>query len=295
VALAPEPYLSACLEVLKHATIHARLIAYGGHSGGLAAENSDCLADLMDAVHNLPDLLQHWEKCDERLLRSFLRAFDEKWQDRTSVRLLATYLRFVGPGPAPRGNAGSSDPTGSALHRELLSGLRAPHGLILVASPTGQGKTTAIERVLRDPACPPNVVFMGDLRGDLDAARRAVAMARSSVVVAVLRIPRAAGAFMRLIDMSVPATEVAAVSLLAFSTRLFRPSTGDTREEFRLLHEQIVVTDAIRSLIIAGADQDAIHQCAIAEGMCSLRRAALEQVRAGHLTPEAVATMTPED
>jgi type II secretory ATPase GspE/PulE/Tfp pilus assembly ATPase PilB-like protein len=173
--------------------------------------------------------------------------------------------------------------------------LKSPRGLILVASPTGQGKTTAIERVLLDSACPPNVVFMGDLRGDLDAARRAVSAARSSVVVAVLRIPRAACAFTRLIDMSVPATEVAEVSLLAFSTRLFRPSEDVTQQEFRLLHERIVVTNMVRSLIIAGADEDAIHRCAIAEGMRSLRQVGLEQVRAGHLTPEAVATMTPDD
>ena len=102
-------------------------------------------------------------------------------------------------------------------------------------------------------------------------------------------------AFARLIDMSVPASEIAAVSLLAFSTRLFRPSEGDTRQEFRLLHERIVVTDAIRSLIVEGADQDAIHRRAIAEGMCSLRQAGLDQISAGHLTPEAVATMTPDD
>lgn len=136
---------------------------------------------------------------------------------------------------------------------------------------------------------------MGDLRGDCDAARRAVLLARSSVVVAVLRIPRAAGAFMRLIDMGVPAAEVAQVSLGAFSTRLFRPANGDARQEFRLLHEQIVVTDPIRSLIIAGADDDAIHRRAISEGMCSLRQAGLEQVRAGNLAPDAVATMTPDD
>jgi hypothetical protein len=259
VALAPEPYLSACLEVLRQATIHARLIGYGGHSGGLTAEKSDCLASLMDAVHNIPDLLQHWEKCDERLLRLFLQEFDEKWPGHIGVKLLATYVRLVERGPHRAGNASSSeaDRIGAALHRDLLSGLRAPRGLILVASPTGQGKTTAIERVLLDSTCPPNVVFMGDLRGDLDAARRAISAARSGVVVAVLRITRAAGAFARLIDMDVPATEVAAVSLLAFSTRLFRPSKNDTQQEFRLLHEQIVVTDSIRSLIIAGADDDA--------------------------------------
>jgi hypothetical protein len=297
VALAPERYLTACLELLKHATIHARFIAYGGHSGGLAAEASDCLADLMDAVHNLPDLLQHWEKCDERLLRQFLEEFDEKWRGHTSAGLLGTYIRLVERGPYQRPNDSSSDKDriGAALHRELLSGLRAPCGLILVASPTGQGKTTAIERLLLDSACPPNVVFMGDLRGDLDAARRAVSAARSSVVLAVLRLPRAAGAFARLVEMTVPATEVAEVSLLAFSTRLFRPLEGDTRQEFRLLHERIVVTDAVRSLIVAGADDEAIHRCAIAEGMCSLRQAGLEQVRAGNLTPEAVAAMTPDD
>ena len=95
--LAPEPYLSACLEVLQHATIHARLIAYGGHEAGLTAEQSDCLADLMDAVHNIPDLLNRWEECDERLLRSFLQTFDDKWHRHTGARLLITYLRFVEP------------------------------------------------------------------------------------------------------------------------------------------------------------------------------------------------------
>jgi type II secretory ATPase GspE/PulE/Tfp pilus assembly ATPase PilB-like protein len=136
---------------------------------------------------------------------------------------------------------------------------------------------------------------MGDIRGDIDAAHRAVAAARSNLVIAVLRIPRASMAFARLIDMSVPASEVAAVSLLAFSTRLFRPWVGAPRPEFRLLHERIVVTDAIRSLIIEGADEEAIHRRAIAEGMRSLRQAGLEQLRAGHLTSESVATMTPDD
>lgn len=99
VVLAPGPYLSACLEVLRQATIHARLVGYGGHNGGLTAEKSDCLADLMDAVHNLPDLLQNWEKCDEQLLRLVLQEFDEKWQGHIGVQLLATYLRLVERGP----------------------------------------------------------------------------------------------------------------------------------------------------------------------------------------------------
>lgn len=97
-----------------------------------------------------------------------------------------------------------ADEVGTDLHKELLSALHAQRGLLLVAGPTGHGKTTAIERVLSDLACPPNISFVGDLRGDLDAARHAVSASRSCVVVAVLRIPRAAGAFRPLLDMQIP-------------------------------------------------------------------------------------------
>lgn len=184
---------------------------------------------------------------------------------------------------------------GTSMRDDLLSALQAPCGLIVVSGPTGHGKTTVIEEVLSDPACPASVLFVGDLRGDLDAARRAVLAARSQVVIAVLRIPRAAGAFRRLIDMQVPARDVAEVTTLAFSTRLIRRSSDGPREECLLLHERIVVTDAIRALVMAGADDDAIHRRAIADGMRSLRANALEQVRAGRLTRNLAAAMTPDD
>lgn len=178
------------------------------------------------------------------------------------------------------------------VHHDLLSAIAVPRGLVIVASPTGQGKTTAIEKVIADPACSPNVDFVGDLRGDLEAARRAVSTARSRVVVAVLRIQRAAGAFLRLIDMKVPAAEIGDVALAAFSTRLFRPPS---QPDFLLVHEQLVVTDAIRALIVTGADPDAIHRLAIADGMRSLRQVGLDEVLAGRLTREAVDEMTPVD
>jgi hypothetical protein len=89
--LAPEPYLSACLEVLYQASIHARMIGWAGEQGGLTAEQSAEVADLMDAVHNIPHLLQNWETCDESMLRAFLEGFDTKWKSETSARLLGTY------------------------------------------------------------------------------------------------------------------------------------------------------------------------------------------------------------
>ena len=33
----------------------------------------------MDAVHNIPDLLGRWQDCDEALLVSMLKDYDEKW------------------------------------------------------------------------------------------------------------------------------------------------------------------------------------------------------------------------
>ena len=84
MSLAPEPYLSACLAVLRHAIVQARWIAYRDHH--------EQLADLMDAIHNLPDLLQRWEQCDERLVRSLLVVFDDKWREPA---LLVPYLRAL--------------------------------------------------------------------------------------------------------------------------------------------------------------------------------------------------------
>lgn len=184
---------------------------------------------------------------------------------------------------------------GTSMRDELLSALQAPCGLIAVSGPTGHGKTTVIEEVLADPACPTNVLFVGDLRGDLDAARRALFAARSQVVVAVLRIPRAAGAFRRLIDMQVRARDVAEVTRVAFSTRLIRPTNDSPRQGFLLLHERLVVSDAIRALVLADADEGAIHRRAIADGMRSLRQNALDHVHAGQLTFELATAMTPED
>jgi hypothetical protein len=91
MGLAPEPYLSACLRVLYVATLEARLIGYGGAERGLSSEESNRLADLADAVHNLPDLVRRWEDVDEKLLRDMLADFDQKWGSKSHFRLLATY------------------------------------------------------------------------------------------------------------------------------------------------------------------------------------------------------------
>jgi hypothetical protein len=92
--IAPEPYLTACLRVLSHATLEARrLAAQGKHpsSAGLSASSTEQIWELMDAVHNLPGLIHEWERCDEAWLRLWFVDYDAKWGERSHVRLLAVY------------------------------------------------------------------------------------------------------------------------------------------------------------------------------------------------------------
>lgn len=76
----------------------ARLIGYAGMKHGLSADESTRLADLADAVHNLPDLVRRWEDVDEPLLRGMLADFDEKWGHTSTYRLLVAYEHALGAG-----------------------------------------------------------------------------------------------------------------------------------------------------------------------------------------------------
>jgi type II secretory ATPase GspE/PulE/Tfp pilus assembly ATPase PilB-like protein len=64
---------------------------------------------------------------------------------------------------------------------------------------------------------------------------------------------------------------------------------------FVLLWEKVLVTHEIRALVLGGADPDAIHRQAIAQGTESLRQAGLLQVSAGRLDLEEVVYRTPDD
>jgi len=75
--VAPEPYLSACLAVVERAISCAR---------SAPAETEQVVA-VMEAVHNIPYFVQHWEHCDEARLRSFLEHCDARFP----TGLLAAY------------------------------------------------------------------------------------------------------------------------------------------------------------------------------------------------------------
>jgi hypothetical protein len=79
MSLADETAMRAGLAVLRDAILTARTLGFDGSSGGLPALRSAQLADLMDAVDNIPDLLTRWDTCDESLLISMLKDYDGRW------------------------------------------------------------------------------------------------------------------------------------------------------------------------------------------------------------------------
>jgi hypothetical protein len=78
--IAPEPHLKACLWVLYFAVLEARVLGWKGMESDVTRDECEFLADLMDAVHNLPGLVLDWENCNQELLREMLANFDAKHQ-----------------------------------------------------------------------------------------------------------------------------------------------------------------------------------------------------------------------
>ena len=81
---------------MQHACVAARLLGWKGSATGLTPREATLLADLMDAIHNLPYLVQHWDRCNEALLRGMLEDFDGRHGDEGNIALLAEYDRHRG-------------------------------------------------------------------------------------------------------------------------------------------------------------------------------------------------------
>jgi hypothetical protein len=91
MSLPPPQKLAACLAALERAVLRLRLLGYAGEKEGMAAPDAAEVAALADAVHNLPHLIQHWDTCDEELLRGMLHDCDNRFP--SGGRLLVAYER----------------------------------------------------------------------------------------------------------------------------------------------------------------------------------------------------------
>lgn len=93
------------MEVLYRASITCRV---WGWSGEVSAEH---LADLMDAIHNIPHLVRDWERCDVAFLRTaFLLAYQQKWAERGGLALCDIFDDVVAGHDRHAESGAASDP-----------------------------------------------------------------------------------------------------------------------------------------------------------------------------------------
>jgi hypothetical protein len=74
MALAPEHEMRAWMRVVTIAVLDARVAGWRGEV------NPERLADLMDAIHNIPAAVQRWESSDAESLKSMLLDYERKWK-----------------------------------------------------------------------------------------------------------------------------------------------------------------------------------------------------------------------
>lgn len=90
--LAPEPILRAYLALLGHVTTYVR-----ARSGGANRIPDDQLFDLMDAVHNIPELLTRYGEffSVESIEENFLKVYDDRWAKKGDLSLTQTLEKLL--------------------------------------------------------------------------------------------------------------------------------------------------------------------------------------------------------
>ena len=84
MSIAPEPYHAALMSVVEKAMLYLREDAREKR-----IEPAQVVT-LMDALHNIPYYIGHWDECDEHYLKNSFVAYDMRWADK-GLRLLDTY------------------------------------------------------------------------------------------------------------------------------------------------------------------------------------------------------------
>ncbi len=165
----------------------------------------------------------------------------------------------------------------------------------------------------------PDVIMVGEIR-DRETAGIAVESALTGhLVLSTLHTNTAATTVVRLLDLGVEAYLLRSALLAVMAQRLVRLTCTHCREaetadphmrealgvgadetfyigygcphceglgvhKRRAVYELMVVTPAMRALIAPGAEADAIHRLAVAEGMVPLTRAAVDLARSGAIS-----------
>ena len=85
MTIPPETQFRACMDVLRHAIVQARV---WGRDGNVPAEQ---LADLMDAIHHIPGVVQNFNACGDDDLKRQFETYERKWGKSDGPCLLTLY------------------------------------------------------------------------------------------------------------------------------------------------------------------------------------------------------------
>ncbi len=85
----------ALLKTLQRALLRLRLLAYEGEREGLTAKQSEFIADLVDALHNIPIALLDSDFDVNFHTNIMLGGFDEKYQNVEGIKLLKLYQNIL--------------------------------------------------------------------------------------------------------------------------------------------------------------------------------------------------------
>jgi type II secretory ATPase GspE/PulE/Tfp pilus assembly ATPase PilB-like protein len=173
----------------------------------------------------------------------------------------------------------------------------------------------------------PDIILIGEIR-DRETAEIAIGSALTGhLVLSTLHTNDAAGAVSRLINLGIPPFLVASALLGSAAQRLLRTCCPKCREPYaasdaerdilfpnagpdgdlqlwrgtgcshcyetgymgrKSIYEILSISRGIQRMIVDGADDDAIKETAVTDGMRTLRAAALAAVLAGETTVEEV-------
>jgi hypothetical protein len=83
--LPPPEILEGYIEFIDRVVLTARVM-------GWWEAPHEQIADLMDAIHNLPRGLRNWDHFDEDVFREYVKGYDDRWHRGDDVPTLMTVL-----------------------------------------------------------------------------------------------------------------------------------------------------------------------------------------------------------
>jgi type IV pilus assembly protein PilB len=180
---------------------------------------------------------------------------------------------------------------------------------IAVQEPIGLDFANSLRALLRQD---PDVLMVGEIR-DLATAKVAVQAAQTGhLVLSTLHCNDACHALTRLHDLGLPGYHIATCLRLITAQRLVRRLCARCRFPLQpglwhaegcehcqrgyrgrvALFEILPITDALQSLVLAGADIRSLQIHARSEGVCSLRQDGLKKIHQGITTWHEVESAT---